>query len=310
MNPVGRHTPVAHFGFCSRDELVGKALAPTVPTNPLKEEGPILRSHWILGGIPKEVILVRGLQALVYLGLLNWSASQAAEPLEGRVVPYRQAEVSAPVSSFLVDMKVQEGEFVKAGQPLAQLYSRLDELEMKRTKAVLERREFEAKGVKSLYDSRIIPEAKALEARIELDLARLNFETAAEQVRLRALLAPIDGLVVEHYREVGEAVQAAQRVLRIVDLSRLHILCRLRPEQAVLAAPGQKWPVRFPQLPEEPVFQAEVVFVDPCADASGLTRVKLLLQNPGGRVHGGFTALVECPPSDAPTSRHAPPANH
>ena len=38
-------------------------------------------------------------------------------------VPYRQVEVSAPVSSFIVEMKVKEGDVVKAGQPLAQLFS-------------------------------------------------------------------------------------------------------------------------------------------------------------------------------------------
>jgi RND family efflux transporter MFP subunit len=227
--------------------------------------------------------------------LLSAAPAWPAEPLEGLALPYRQVEVSAPVASFLVEMKVQEGELVKAGQPLAQLYGKLDELELKRTKAILERREFEAKGVKNLYDSKILPEAKALEARIELDLARLNFETAAEQVRLRAIVAPIDGVVVERYREVGEAVQAAQRVFRIVDLSRLAILCRLKPEQAVLALAGQRWPVRFPQLPQEPVLQAEVVFVDPCADASGLIRLKLLLENPNGRLPAGCKALVDGP---------------
>jgi RND family efflux transporter MFP subunit len=245
--------------------------------------------------IPKESPIPRSRLSLLVALLLSAAPAWPAEPLEGLVLPYRQVEVSAPVASFLVDLKVQEGELVKAGQPLAQLYGKLDELELKRTKAILERREFEAKGVKSLYDSRILPEAKALEARIELDLARLNYETAAEQVRLRSILAPIDGVVVERYREVGEAVQAAQRMFRIVDLSRLAIHCRLRPEQAVLASAGQKWPVRFPQLPQEPVLQAEVVFVDPCADNSGLTRLKLLLENPGGRIHGGFKALVDGP---------------
>lgn len=129
--------------------------------------------------------------------------------LEGQVLPYRQVEVSAPVSSRIVDMRVKEGETVKAGQPLALLYGKLEELEMQRAKALLERREFEAKGAKRLYDSKIIPEARALESRIDLELARLQYETAAEQVRLRTIVAPMDGIVVERYRDEGEAVSGA-----------------------------------------------------------------------------------------------------
>jgi len=37
-------------------------------------------------------------------------AATAAAPVEGLVAPYRQAQVSAPVSSFIVDLTVQEGE--------------------------------------------------------------------------------------------------------------------------------------------------------------------------------------------------------
>ena len=223
------------------------------------------------------------------------------------MVPYRQVEVSAPVSSFIVEMKVKEGDVVKAGQPLAQLYGKLEELEMKRTKAILDRREDQAKGVKNLFDSRILPEAKALEARIELDLARLNYETAAEQVRLRSILAPIDGLVVERYREAGEAVQAYQRVFCIVDLSKVFILCTMKPEGVPHIAAGQKLPVRFPQLDDVLPVQAEVAFVDPRVDASGLLRLRLLVDNPDGRIRGGFKALVNHPNGES-RSQHSIPA--
>jgi RND family efflux transporter MFP subunit len=239
--------------------------------------------------------------------LLGATTGQAAEPLmEGLVVPFRQVEVSAPVSSFIVEMQVKEGDRVKAGQLLAHLYGKLDELELKRAKALLERREFEAQGVKRLFDSRIIPEAKALEARIELDLARLNFETATEQVRLRSLVAPIDGVVVERYREVGEAVQAFQRIYRIVDLSKVFIVCALKPDQLAHTALGQRRSVSFPEWQAVTPLQAEVVFFDPCVDASGFIRMKLLLDNPGGHLHGGIKALVEGPEEEAHPHLPAP----
>lgn len=255
---------------------------------------------------------MKSIQAFIFkllpLLLLQLTPALMADSLEGRVVPFRQVEVSAPVSSFIVEVKVQEGALVKAGQPLAQLYVKLDELEMKRAKAVLERREFEAKGVKSLFDSKILPEAKALEARIELDLARLNYETAAEQVRLRSLLAPIDGVVVERYREVGEAVQASQRIFRIVDQSKVYILCTAKPDRLATTALGTQRSVWFPELGGgEAPRQAEVVFLDPCVDATGHLRLKLLLDNSDGRLRGGLKAQVDSPPTAVPAPLPSPP---
>ena len=222
-------------------------------------------------------------------------AAQAAGPLEGLVVPFRQVDLSAPVASFIQELKVKEGETVKAGQPLLQLYGKLEELEMKRAKAQLDRREYEARGVKTLYDSKILPEARSMDARADLEVARLNYETAAEQFRLRTLLSPIDGTVAERFRETGEAVAPGQPIFRIVDLSRIIIVCALKADRLGKLAVGQKLVVHLPQADTEPPLQAEVVFIEPRADAAGLFKVKLLADNPEQRIRAGLRAQVELP---------------
>jgi membrane fusion protein (multidrug efflux system) len=227
--------------------------------------------------------------------LILGAALHAAAPLEGLVQPFRQVEVSAPVSSRLEEVRVKEGDAVKAGQPLALLYGKLEELEARRTKALLERREFEAKGAKRLFDNRIIPEAQALETRIELELARLQYEAAAEQVRLRTLLAPMDGVVVVKYHEAGEAIATAQPVFRLLDLSRVVVQCAALPGDLGTLTPGRKVRVRLPQLGEGAEAEGEVALVDPCADGTGRVRVKVVVPNPEGRIRSGLPAQVLLP---------------
>lgn len=229
--------------------------------------------------------------ALAFLAALPISAAS----FEGVALPLRQAELSAPVSSRLAELKVQEGEAVKAGQLLAKFYARFEELEMERAKALLDRREFEAKGARKLFESKVIPEARALESRLELELARLQYETAAEQVRLRLLTAPFDGVVVARYRELGEAVATSQPVFRLVDLSRVQVRLLVPAEALGAFAPGQKLPVRFPQLGEGPGVPGMVTLVDPLADAQGRFRVVVTVENPEGKLRSGLKALVETP---------------
>lgn len=239
--------------------------------------------------------MFRHLFRALALSLLSALPALAGRPWEGTVLPFRQVELPAPVSSRIVELKAREGETVKAGQPLAQLYGRIEELEMQRAKALLDRREFEAKGAKKLFDNKVIPETRAVEVRIELELARLHYESAAEQVKLRTLLAPIDGLVVEVHRELGEAVSASQSVFRILDLSRVFVQCAVKAEDLASLLPGRKLTVRIPQLPGGPAFPGEVVLADPCADAAGLFRVKVQVENPERRIRAGLKALVELP---------------
>lgn len=221
------------------------------------------------------------------------TAVHASSQVDGVVLPFHEVDVSAQATGPIVELKVKEGEVVKAGQPLARIYSRLEELEVERAKAQLERHEFDARGAKRLFDSKIIPENRALELRIDFELARLQFETATEQLKLHTLMAPLDGLVVERYHDLGETVSNTQKVFRIVDVSKVYVRCLLRPERAAHLTPGHKLTVRFPQFDPAAAFPAEVVLVDPCADAAGLLRAKLILDNPGGRIHAGFKALVD-----------------
>jgi membrane fusion protein, multidrug efflux system len=226
--------------------------------------------------------------------LLVWPAAAAA-PIEGLILPNRQSEVCAPVASRILELKVGEGEAVKAGQTLALLDGKLEELEMKRAKLLLERREFEAKSTQRLYDSRILPEARALETRIELELARLHYETAVQQVRLRTVVAPMDGVVVARSREVGESVSSAQPLFRIQDLSRVLVQCAVAPETLGALKPGQKLRVQLLPLAPGGIFEGEVVLVAVCADSEGKVQVKVAVENPDRRIRPGLRAQVELP---------------
>jgi len=146
-----------------------------------------------------------------------------------------------------------------------------------------------------LFENRIIPEGKALESRIDLDLARLQYETAAEQVRLRTILSPLDGVVVAKTHEAGEAIATAQPLFRILDLSRVVVQVGVRPKQLAAFPLGRKVRITLPQFSDSEAVEGEVALVDPCADATGNVRVRIVVENPERRIRTGLRALVELP---------------
>jgi len=217
----------------------------------------------------------------------------ALADFDGIALPYKEVVVSSPVQGTIATIAVREGDTVTAGQPLAHLDSRLEELDLARATAVLQKRVFDHRGAKRLFDDKIVPEDKELEARIELELAQLQHDIAAENVRLHAINSPLAGTVVEKLREAGESVTATQPLFRIIDISRVYVQFFIRSEELSRFAIGQKLSARFDTLNEGKPFTGQIDFIDPRVDASsGLIRVRVLIDNPGQAIKAGMRATV------------------
>jgi RND family efflux transporter MFP subunit len=169
----------------------------------------------------------------------------------------------------------------------------MEKLEAKRAAAAVEKREFEYKSSKNLFEENVISEDEALQSRIELNLAKLTLAMAEERVALRRLEAPISGVVVERLREVGEMVRPSEPILEVVDLTEVYVQFYVRAEDLAEVRVGREVGVTFPSLGLETPRAGEIEFIDPRVDAaSGLLRVRIRLANPDGTIKAGVRARV------------------
>jgi RND family efflux transporter MFP subunit len=227
------------------------------------------------------------------LALSPLSALAAAARIDAMVLPFREVVVSSPVQSTIEKITVREGDSVKEGQLLAQLYAKQEEIEMSRAKSVVEKRQFDHRSAKRLFDDKIVPEDKELEARIELELAQRQYDAAAENVRLRTIASPLGGLVVEKIREAGEAVNATQPLFRIIDITKVFVQFFIRTDDLARFALGQPLQVAFDDVNAGKPFVGKIDFIDPRVDAaSGLIRVRVLVDNPEQQIKAGMRGWV------------------
>jgi RND family efflux transporter MFP subunit len=216
-----------------------------------------------------------------------------AESYDGLVFPLHEVTIGSPVETRIEALSVREGAEVKQGQVLVELYAQRQELEARRGAAAVEKRVFEAKSAENLYADKLISEDEVREARVELDLARLTHAMAEEQVDLRRLRAPIAGVVVERLRDAGEMVQMSEPILVLVDLRQVYVQFYVRAESLSDLSVGQPAEARFPSLGLEAPAVGRVDFIDPRVDAaSGLLRVRVLIDNPEGQIKAGVRAQV------------------
>jgi len=234
-----------------------------------------------------------GPRFLLLLALLGSAVHAEVLTFEGLVQPNREVTVSSPVESVLVELNAREGDRVEAGEVLARLYARPQELEVHRAAAALEKREFENAGAANLFAESLISEDEALEKRIELDIARVQLEIAEEAVERRRITAPLTGIVVEKFPEEGELARAGDPLFEIVDIRTVRVQFYLNSGEARRLSLGERHSIRIPALGPDRTFEAEVDFIDPRIDpASGLMRVRMRVDNPREILKPGLRAVL------------------
>jgi RND family efflux transporter MFP subunit len=207
--------------------------------------------------------------------------------------PRRVALISPRIAGRVERLAVAVGDRVRAGQPVAELFS-APFVTAQNDAVRATRRARLAAGT---------PEAAATEAVAVATQRRLAL-VGATDADLRTLLetespvpflvlaAPFDGSIMEAYVLPGGAVEAAQPVFRIADLSVVDVVADV-PERALpLLRVGQTAAIELAAYPETP-FAGRVERLHDELDVETRTvHAVIHVPNPSGRLRPGMYASV------------------
>ena len=263
--------------------------------------------------------------ALLLAGLA-WPARALAAEHDCVIEPSQVVEVRAAVEGLVEKVHVERGDAVRAGQVLVELESGLEEANatlarfragmqgaVRTGESRLEYASLKAQRSSQLHQERFVSaetrdealtelklaEAQLLEIRDNQQLNELEYRLAREQLRMRTVVAPIDGIVVERLTQPGELADnrdMRRPILKLANVSMLHVEVLLPLEAYRQVQPGTRAIV----VPEEPVggrHDATVKVVDRVVDtASGTFGVRLELPNPAHEIPAGVKCRVSFEP--------------
>jgi len=219
----------------------------------------------------------------------------------GSLRAYNQAAVKARVAGEVRDVLVREGETVKAGQVLV----RMDEADYRARVAQAEGALLAARGQfdiaakarennRALLDRGFISKNAYDTASSQYDIAQANVNAAQGglDVSRKALgdtviRAPIAGIVASRSVQPGEKVSADNKLLDVVDLSRMEMEVAVPTSDIIAIAPGQEVAVKVEGLPL--LLPATVVRINPATQAGSRSIMTYLqLDNPQSRLRAGM----------------------
>ncbi len=200
----------------------------------------------------------------------------------------RISHVHTRVSGWVEQLEVNTtGEMVRAGQPLARIFSQ--ELFSSQTEYLAVRRSTSASGITSV----VVAGGRTRLGVLGMSPADIDaIEQSGEPKRLVTVVAPRSGVVVNRGITVGTSVDPSTTLLTIADLSRVWILAEVPEANIPAVRVGTLAQLDFPASGRAP-FAARIDFIYPTlTERTRTLRVRLAAANPGGTLRPGLYGTV------------------
>lgn len=225
-------------------------------------------------------------------------------PLTGQLRPVHQALVRAKVAGEVMEMRVREGETVKAGQLLARIdaseyQARLDErlATLAANRATWENNERTRKNNEELLRKNFISQqaydntqANSAVAQAQVKAAEANVVLAQKSIDDTRVRAPWAGLVAERAAQVGDKAAVDMKLLTLVDLSRMEIEAGVPAGDIPSVSAGQEVVFRVEGFGERS-FGGRIARIAPQAAAGSRSiMVYIDIPNVDGALKGGMFA--------------------
>jgi len=214
-------------------------------------------------------------------------ATGLAEELTGYLEPGRSIKISSAEPGVVQDVLVKEGQFVRKGDILVRLDTRVLEQESKiaaEEYLLLERR---LEKLRELIPQKFASKDELLRAESDLKITGFRHERAEAQIERLTLRSPIDGVVTELRFDVAESVPGANsHVATVVQLDPMRVQFTLPVPDAARLKAGQKVDLDFPDMAQKRT--GIVDFISPVATAVVNTvRVRVVVPQPGEGLPAG-----------------------
>ncbi|WNC67159.1 efflux RND transporter periplasmic adaptor subunit [Thalassotalea nanhaiensis] len=237
-----------------------------------------------------EVIAIPVEVALVQNGDIssNYVTTTVLEPKE-------EAEVISKASGILEKLYVEEGQFVQAGDLLAEIEPERFQLRAEKAQAELSSLRLELDRINKVHSQKLVSTDTLDKLKWQYEIAKSNVKIAELDLKETKILAPISGYIAKRYVKEGNLVEQyqSQKLFHIVKLQVLESTVNLPEQELSKLRINQPAKLSFTAFPNEEVI-AHVERISPVVDSeTGTFSVKLKVENPDNKLKAGMFAQVK-----------------
>lgn len=223
----------------------------------------------------------------------------------GEVEPARSTMVAANATGRILEMLVDRGDSVKAGDPIAKLDNRqasrnLDAVKVQKQLASTQSAQADRECARAdeLHKEGVIATADVQQADARCEAARLSVKAAEAQASIidiavgdAVVRAPFDGIVSQQLTDEGSFVQPPSPVIELQQIDPVTVVLQVPAVHVGLITMGQSVGIELPDMVELGRLAGTVTRIAPSLtrDTRALI-VEVSLPNPDNKLRGGLFA--------------------
>ena len=210
----------------------------------------------------------------------------------GTFVAEQDLDVSSEVGGQIIKIFVKEGDFVNAGQVLAQ--TKAD-----RTNVQLENAKSDLKRFESAFKTGGVTAQQLEQVRLQVKNAEANYNSAAIVSGDTSVRSKISGIVSSKKVEEGAMVGAGTPLFNVVNIDNLKLKITVDENQVSKLTLGQTIKIKPSAMTNE--IEGKIIFIAPKADSAMKFPVEILVANKDRKLKAGMYATAQLG-SDAQSS--------
>ena len=223
--------------------------------------------------------------------------------LPGTVRPNRQAVLYAKVSGYLKSIRVDKGDFVKAGDPIAEIEVPEMTADITRQRVEMQVAEVAWKRLKDAQTKapNLVMPQTVDDAKGRYDIAAANLVHTETLLSFAHIVAPFDGIVTKRHVDQGAFIPAATAgsvaqsaaVVTIIDISRVRVEVAVPEQEAAVVKAGLSATLSLDELPGR-TFEGTITRFGYALDEATRTMMtEIELPNPGRELRPGMYGSVK-----------------
>ncbi|WP_373085356.1 efflux RND transporter periplasmic adaptor subunit [Sneathiella sp.] len=210
--------------------------------------------------------------------------------VHGKTEAFRVVDLKAEISGTVEKVHVNDGDRVKAGNPIVSFDVRDNQAKLLEAEALIRQRTIEQKAAQSLNKKGYSSDTTLASANAQLDSAKA--QVMAMKIHLQDLVikAPFDGYIEERVAEIGDYIKEGNPIATIIESDPLLVTGQISELQVNNIKVGGEGTATL--VTGEKV-SGKIKFISNRADPATRTfRVELEVPNKGYKLRNGVTAEI------------------
>ncbi len=196
----------------------------------------------------------------------------------GTFEPHKEIKLLSEISGKVVSVGVEEGDYVKQGQLIAQVDNEMIRAQLIAAEASYQKAQKDVARFETLRKGNAATDIQVEDASLRLKSAESQLLTLRKQLKNTTIVAPISGTVTTRSFEQGSVLLPGNPLVEITDISKLKLTVRVPEKEIVKYSAGDKINIQADVYPGES-FEGKVTLVGVKADAAHSYLVEILVAN-------------------------------